>query len=145
MATLAIILCTVFETSQKHSLFTWLLPLLPLQMAKLAIIPCTVCLQILFLKMRFSLQVQASLLVLLLGVGIATVTDLELNFVGTVLAALAIVSTCVAQISFILLSCFIAVAVNFSSFLVIGKTSPVTYQVSGLEEAFGSAVTVTHL
>ena len=30
---------------------------------------------------------------------------------------------------FILLSCFIAVAVNFSSFLVIGKTSPVTYQV----------------
>ncbi|CAI5525922.1 unnamed protein product [Closterium sp. Naga37s-1] len=155
------------------------------QMAKLAIIPCTVCLQILFLKMRFSLQVQASLLVLLLGVGIATVTDLELNFVGTVLAALAIVSTCVAQImtntiqkgykvsstqllyqsspfqalililsgpfvdayltghnvfafdytfnviSFILLSCFIAVAVNFSSFLVIGKTSPVTYQVLG--------------
>ncbi|CAI5484792.1 unnamed protein product [Closterium sp. Yama58-4] len=155
------------------------------QMAKLAIIPCTVCLQIIFLKMRFSLQVQGSLLLLLLGVGIATVTDLELNFVGTVLAALAIVSTCVAQImtntiqkgykvsstqllyqsspfqalililsgpfvdayltghnvfafdynfnviSFILLSCFIAVAVNFSSFLVIGKTSPVTYQVLG--------------
>ncbi|GJP35224.1 hypothetical protein CLOM_g19732 [Closterium sp. NIES-68] len=155
------------------------------QMTKLAIIPCTVCLQTLFLKMRFSVQVQASLLVLLLGVGIATITDLELNFVGTVLAALAIVSTCVAQImtntiqkgykvsstqllyqsspfqalililsgpfvdayltgnnvfafnydftvlSFILLSCFIAVAVNFSSFLVIGKTSPVTYQVLG--------------
>lgn len=32
---------------------------------------------------------------------------------------------------FILLSCLIAVSVNFSTFLVIGKTSPVTYQVLG--------------
>lgn len=32
---------------------------------------------------------------------------------------------------FILLSCLIAVLVNFSTFLVIGKTSPVTYQVLG--------------
>lgn len=32
---------------------------------------------------------------------------------------------------FIVLSCMIAVAVNFSTFLVIGKTSPVTYQVLG--------------
>lgn len=41
---------------------------------------------------------QFSLLVLLLGVGIATVTDLELNFVGTVIAALAILTTCIGQI-----------------------------------------------
>lgn len=33
--------------------------------------------------------------------------------------------------AFIVLSCLIAVAVNFSTFLVIGKTSPVTYQVLG--------------
>lgn len=33
--------------------------------------------------------------------------------------------------SFIVLSCLIAVSVNFSTFLVIGKTSPVTYQVLG--------------
>lgn len=32
---------------------------------------------------------------------------------------------------FITLSCLIAVSVNFSTFLVIGKTSPVTYQVLG--------------
>ncbi|CAN4119317.1 unnamed protein product [Withania somnifera] len=32
---------------------------------------------------------------------------------------------------FIVLSCLIAVSVNFSTFLVIGKTSPVTYQVLG--------------
>lgn len=30
-----------------------------------------------------------------------------------------------------MLSCLIAVAVNFSTFLVLGKTSPVTYQVLG--------------
>ena len=32
---------------------------------------------------------------------------------------------------FIVLSCTIAVSVNFSTFLVIGTTSPVTYQVLG--------------
>lgn len=32
---------------------------------------------------------------------------------------------------FIILSCLISVSVNFSTFLVIGKTSPVTYQVLG--------------
>lgn len=155
------------------------------QMTKLAIIPCTVLLQTLFLKMKFSTGVQASLMVLLGGVGIATVTDLELNFVGTVLGILAIITTCIGQIMtntiqrthkvsstqllyqscpfqaavllitgpfldgfltgknvfafpytadivfFIILSCAISISVNFSTFLVIGKTSPVTYQVLG--------------
>ena len=32
---------------------------------------------------------------------------------------------------FIIISCLISVSVNFSTFLVIGKTSPVTYQVLG--------------
>lgn len=32
---------------------------------------------------------------------------------------------------FIVLSCLISVSVNFSTFLVIGKTSPVTYKVLG--------------
>lgn len=157
------------------------------QMTKLAIIPCTVLLQTVFLRMRFSVAVQGTLAVLLAGVGIATVTDIELNVVGTVLSLFAIVSTCVAQIMtntiqkqhkvsstqllyqtcpyqaltlvltgpfldyfltsphqnvfafkyenstvfFIVLSCLISVSVNFSTFLVIGKTSPVTYQVLG--------------
>ncbi|XVE79778.1 hypothetical protein DITRI_Ditri14bG0083500 [Diplodiscus trichospermus] len=34
-------------------------------------------------------------------------------------------------LAFIILSCIISVFVNFSTFLVIGKTSPVTYQVLG--------------
>ncbi|GAB4827692.1 UDP-xylose transporter 3, variant 2 [Ancistrocladus abbreviatus] len=155
------------------------------QMTKLAIIPCTVFLETVFLNKRFSQSIQLSLAVLLFGVGIATVTDLQLNLLGSILSALAVVTTCVAQIMtntiqknfkvsstqllyqscpyqamtlfitgpfldklltkenifafhyttqvlvFIILSCLISVSVNFSTFLVIGKTSPVTYQVLG--------------
>ncbi|CAL5057036.1 unnamed protein product [Urochloa decumbens] len=155
------------------------------QMTKLAIIPFTVLLETIFLKKRFSETIKFSLLVLLLGVGIASVTDLKLNFLGSVLSGLAIATTCVGQIltntiqrklkvsstqllyqsapyqaailfatgpfvdqlltdrsvfahkytfpvvGFIVMSCLIAVSVNFSTFLVIGTTSPVTYQVLG--------------
>ncbi|XP_047311443.1 UDP-xylose transporter 3 [Impatiens glandulifera] len=155
------------------------------QMTKLAIIPCTVLLETLFFRKKFSQNVQLSLTVLLLGVGIATVTDLQLNATGSVLSLLAVITTCIAQImtntiqkkfkvsstqllyqscpyqamtlfisgpfvdglltnknvfafkytpqvlAFIVLSCLISVSVNFSTFLVIGKTSPVTYQVLG--------------
>ncbi|XP_058110618.1 UDP-xylose transporter 3 [Magnolia sinica] len=155
------------------------------QMTKLAIIPCTVILETLFFRKKFSRSIQFSLIILLLGVGIATVTDLQLNVLGSVLSLLAVITTCVAQIMtntiqkrfkvsstqllyqscpyqamtlfiagpfldglltnqnvfafkytpqvlvFIVLSCLISVSVNFSTFLVIGKTSPVTYQVLG--------------
>lgn len=155
------------------------------QMTKLAIIPCTVLLETLFFRKTFSKSIQLSLVILLLGVGIATVTDLQLNVLGSVLSLLAIITTCIAQIMtnniqkrfkvtstqllyqsclyqaltlvttgpfvdrllthqnvfafkytsqvlvFIVLSCLISVSVNFSTFLVIGKTSPVTYQVLG--------------
>ncbi|CAD5184042.1 unnamed protein product [Musa acuminata subsp. malaccensis] len=154
-------------------------------MTKLAIIPCTVFLETVFLAKKFSRSIQLSLTILLLGVGIATVTDLQLNLLGSVLSLLAVVTTCIAQIMtntiqkkfkvsstqllyqsapyqaltlfisgpfldglltnqnvfafnytpqvliFIVLSCLISVSVNFSTFLVIGKTSPVTYQVLG--------------
>ncbi|KAA3468752.1 putative membrane protein isoform X1 [Gossypium australe] len=134
------------------------------QMTKLAIIPCTVLLETLFFRKKFSRSIQLSLAILLLGVGIATVTDLQLNLLGSILSLLAVITTCVAQIVslagvagkigivvdkfhpfdasncfrvetllqfFIVLSCLISVTVNFSTFLVIGKTSPVTYQVLG--------------
>ncbi|KAF3959209.1 hypothetical protein CMV_015962 [Castanea mollissima] len=152
------------------------------QMTKLAIIPCTVLLEIIFFRKIFSRSIQFSLAILLLGVGIATVTDLQLNALGSFLSFLAVITTCVAQIMtntiqkkfkvsstqllyqscpyqaitlfvigpfldglltnknvfafkytpqvlfFIVLSCMISVSVNFSTFLVIGKTSAVTYQ-----------------
>uniref|UniRef100_A0A1D1XEK6 Putative membrane protein At1g06890 n=1 Tax=Anthurium amnicola TaxID=1678845 RepID=A0A1D1XEK6_9ARAE len=155
------------------------------QMTKLAIIPFTVLLETIFLKKQFSHTIKLSLVVLLVGVGIASVYDLQLNLVGSILSILAILTTCVGQImtntiqnslkvtstqllyqscpfqaailfvfgpfvdqflakrnvfaysyspvvlAFIVLSCLIAVSVNFSTFLVIGTTSPVTYQVLG--------------
>ncbi|MCL7050531.1 hypothetical protein MKW94_026892 [Papaver nudicaule] len=155
------------------------------QMTKLAIIPFTVLLETLFLKKQFSQNIKFSLSLLLLGVGIASITDLQLNLVGSIISLLAIATTCVGQIltntiqkrlnvsstqllyqsapfqagilfvfgplvdkcltkqnvlaykyspfvlAFIILSCVISVSVNFSTFLVIGKTSPVTYQVLG--------------
>ncbi|KAL2339457.1 hypothetical protein Fmac_007397 [Flemingia macrophylla] len=101
------------------------------QMTKLAIIPCTILLEILFLGKKFSKRIQFSLAILLIGVGIATITDLQLNALGSFLSLLAVLTTCVAQITAIILSCLISIAVNFSTFLVIGKTSPVTYQVLG--------------
>ncbi|XP_057953277.1 UDP-xylose transporter 3 [Malania oleifera] len=155
------------------------------QMTKLAIIPCTVLLETLFFRKKFSRTIQFSLSILLLGVGIATVTDLQLNALGSFLSLLAVITTCISQImtntiqkkfkvsstqllyqscpyqaitlfvsgpfldglltnqnvfafkytpqvlAFIVLSCLISVSVNFSTFLVIGKTSPVTYQVLG--------------
>ncbi|EPS65961.1 hypothetical protein M569_08813, partial [Genlisea aurea] len=169
------------------------------QMTKLAIIPCTVLLETVFLNKTFSGKIKLSLGILLLGVGIATVTDMQLNALGSFLSLLAVLTTCVAQIMtntiqkkfkisstqllyqsclyqaltliisgpfvdnlltgqnvfsfdytqrvvvFIVLSCLISISVNFSTFLVIGKTSPVTYQVLGhlktcLVLAFGYAL-----
>ncbi|CAH9121521.1 unnamed protein product [Cuscuta epithymum] len=155
------------------------------QMTKLAIIPCTVLLETLFLSKKFSRSIQLSLFILLFGVGVATVTDLQLNVLGSILSLLAVLTTCIAQImtntiqkkfkvsstqllyqtcpyqamtlfvsgpfldkfltnqnvfafqytpqvlGFIVMSCLISISVNFSTFLVIGKTSPVTYQVLG--------------
>lgn len=154
-------------------------------MTKLAIIPFTVLLQTLFYGRSFSTPVKATLGVLLLGVAVATVNDVELNFLGTVVSCGAIVLTCVSQIwtgtmqkahtvsstqllhgaaplmgatllavgipldrmlmtpagelftfsvpscTYIVLSCIIAVSVNFSTFLVIGRCDAVTYQVLG--------------
>ncbi|AQK92761.1 Nucleotide/sugar transporter family protein [Zea mays] len=137
------------------------------QMTKLAIIPCTVILETLFFRKKFSRSIQMSLSVLLLGVGVATVTDLQLNaMTNTIQKKFKVSSTqllyqsCPYQsltlfligpfldgfltnqnvfafnytsqvVFFIVLSCLISVSVNFSTFLVIGKTSPVTYQVLG--------------
>jgi solute carrier family 35 protein E3 len=68
------------------------------QMTKLAIIPCTVFLETVFLRKQFSKRIQLSLLMLLVGVGIATVTDMQLNLLGAVISLFTIVTTCVAQI-----------------------------------------------
>lgn len=49
------------------------------QMAKLAVIPVTVLIHTTLYGKRYSLQVKLSLGLLLLGVGIATVTDVQVR------------------------------------------------------------------
>lgn len=59
---------------------------------------------------------QFSLVILLLGVGIATVTDLQLNALGSVLSLLAVITTCVAQI----VSCLVVtLATDFPSLTLL--------------------------
>ncbi|XP_059298408.1 UDP-xylose transporter 1-like [Lycium ferocissimum] len=90
------------------------------QMTKLAIIPFTVLLETIFLKKQFSRNIKFSLLILLLGVGIASITDLQLNFVGTILSLLAIVTTCVGQI----LTNTIQKRLNISSTQLLYQSAP---------------------
>ena len=155
------------------------------QMTKLAIIPCTVMMHTVYYGKKYSSAIKGALGILLLGVGIATVTDVQLNALGTCMSVCAVITTCVSQIwtnhytkqfqvsstqllyaaspymagilSIIALpldaqlvggtpfdvtwsvpvlfwaavTCGIAISVNFSTFLVIGKCDAVTYQVLG--------------
>jgi len=65
---------------------------------KLAVIPCTVLLQYLLYRTGIALTVAASLVVLTIGVGIATITALEVNFEGFVVALIGVVTTSFQQI-----------------------------------------------
>jgi len=68
------------------------------QISKLACIPLTLMLQYTMNGVAVSNPVKWSLVVILTGVGIATVTDIEMNFTGTLFALIAISFTTVAQI-----------------------------------------------
>ncbi|KAL9322761.1 hypothetical protein ACSQ67_010814 [Phaseolus vulgaris] len=119
------------------------------QMTKLAIIPFTVLLETIFLKKQFRPSAQFLGTVLsLLAIITTCVGQILLYQSAPFQAAILFVSGPVVDqmltkqnvfaykyspvvLAFIILSCLIAVSVNFSTFLVIGKTSPVTYQVLG--------------
>ncbi|RNF09194.1 solute carrier family 35, member E3 [Trypanosoma rangeli] len=149
------------------------------QLIKVLTTPMLVVMETLIYKKTFSTKIKLSLLLICVGVTIATVTDSELNFVGTVVAFSALFVTCQYQIwvgtkqkeldcdsfqlllyqapissvfllpiayfteiqgmiepcneviKLILLTGVIAFLVNISIFLVIRKTSPVTYNVLG--------------
>eukprot|EP00605_Chrysophyceae_sp_TOSAG23-4_P002438 GSChrysophyteH1.ASY1.ANO1.2697.1 assembled CDS len=152
------------------------------QLSKLACIPVTLIIQCVAYGERVSKSVQLTLIPITFGVGYATVYDMEVNMMGTVYAAAAVVATATSQIFTstyqrsldcnalqllyhtspliaigmlilcpffddiddlrrymfttptllrIMLSCFFALGVNISNYLVLGKTSPLTYQVLG--------------
>nr|XP_029122631.1 UDP-xylose transporter 3 isoform X2 [Elaeis guineensis] len=114
------------------------------QMTKLAIIPCTVLLETLFFRKRFSSYQMTNTIQKRFKVSSTQLLyqscpyqALTLFITGPFLDGLLTNQNVFAfnytpqVLVFIVLSCLISVSVNFSTFLVIGKTSPVTYQVLG--------------
>lgn len=155
------------------------------QLSKLCGIPVIVVLNYFLYKKTTPLNILLSLVVLLTGVGLYSVNDVELNLVGSIIAVIAVLTTAVFQIQcgsdqksysisgtqvqhatalpqfilasaasvstevinpkhtvlkhpfvakeiiLIVLTGFFAVGVNVSCFGLIGKTSPLTYQVVG--------------
>ena len=152
------------------------------QLSKLVCIPFTLSVQYVFYDIRVSKAVQITLIPIIVGVGYATVYDLDINFIGTCFAICAVVATSMAQIftntyqkslgcdalqllyhtspiimigmlimcpffdntsdliehvysigtvTRIIVSCVFALGVNISNYLVLGKTSPLSYQVLG--------------
>ena len=152
------------------------------QLSKLACIPFTLFVQYMAYNQSVSRSVQLTLLPITIGVGYATVYDLDLNMIGTVFAVCAVIATALSQIftntyqksldcnamqllfhtspyialgmiimcpffddlnllmnfvytppclTRIFVSCLFALGVNISNYLVLGMTSPLTYQVLG--------------
>lgn len=152
------------------------------QVCKIMCIPTTVLLHFLFQGKTTSMRVTFTLAIMLIGIYIATVTEVAYESVGLIYGGLAIVCTSSAHIfighfqdslqlspmqllrhsaplvaggmaimapffddvskamsyhftptstTLVLISCAFAVAVNISNFIIIGKTSAVTYQVVG--------------
>lgn len=150
------------------------------QLSKLVCIPFTIAVQRVFQRIEVSNRVKLTLVPILIGVGLATVHDIHVNFVGTIFAIFAIIFTTVAQIFtqryqailncdalqllyltsplimigmiilapffddigklralsltpslvfWIALSSLLALGVNITNYAVLGKTSPLTYQV----------------
>ena len=68
------------------------------QVCKLAQIPTMCVLESVFMGKRFSRRVIQAIVVVLLGVGVATVSDVEMNTQGTIAAIVGVVSTSMQQI-----------------------------------------------
>jgi solute carrier family 35, member E3 len=145
-------------------------------------VPFTLIVQYLLYSQYVSRPVQLTLIPITLGVGWATVHDVDVNMVGTLFAVCAVAATGMAQIftsqyqkslgcnamqllyhtapliavgmlimcpmfdnvsdlikfeysagvvGRIMMSCCFALGVNISNYVVLGKTSPLTYQVLG--------------
>jgi solute carrier family 35 protein E3 len=68
------------------------------QLSKLCTIPYMVIYKLLVKNERTSLKICSSLLVLLVGLALFTVNDVEMNLIGTILAFFAVISTAQAQV-----------------------------------------------
>ncbi|KAL3619799.1 UDP-rhamnose/UDP-galactose transporter 6 [Castilleja foliolosa] len=90
------------------------------QIAKLTMIPVSCLLEIVLDKMRYSRDTKLSILVVLLGVAVCTVTDLSLNTKGFVAAFIAVWGTALQQYYVH----FLQRKYSLTSFNLLGHTAP---------------------
>ncbi|KAM7280096.1 hypothetical protein ACFE04_007230 [Oxalis oulophora] len=155
------------------------------QIAKLSMIPVSCLLEVVFDKIRYSRDTKLSILLVLVGVGVCTITDVSVNSKGFMAASIAVWSTALQQyyvhylqrkyslssfnllghtapaqagtllligpfldywltnkrvdayefnvgsLTFVILSCTIAIGTNLSQFICIGRFTAVSFQVLG--------------
>ncbi|CAN1828823.1 UDP-rhamnose/UDP-galactose transporter 5 [Linum perenne] len=131
------------------------------QIAKLTMIPVACFLEVVLDSVRYSRDTKLSIGVVLLGVGVCTVTDVSVNTKGFLAAVVAVWSTALQQyaaslmvvgpfldywltkkrvdsypyssisVMFIVISCTIAIGTNLSQFICIGRFTAVSFLVLG--------------
>ncbi|KAL8030373.1 hypothetical protein ABFX02_14G282600 [Erythranthe guttata] len=90
------------------------------QIAKLSMIPVSCLLEVVFDKIRYSRDTKLSILIVLLGVAVCTVTDVSVNSKGFVAAFIAVWSTAMQQYYV----SFLQRKYSLSSFNLLGHTAP---------------------
>ncbi|XP_022751005.1 UDP-rhamnose/UDP-galactose transporter 4-like isoform X1 [Durio zibethinus] len=91
------------------------------QIAKLSMIPVSCFLEVVFDKVRYSRDTKLSILVVLLGVAVCTVTDVSVNIKGFLAAVIAVWSTALQQYYVH----FLQRKHSLGSFDLLGHTAPV--------------------
>ncbi|GKU95178.1 hypothetical protein SLEP1_g8571 [Rubroshorea leprosula] len=91
------------------------------QIAKLSMIPVSCLLEVIFDKVRYSRDTKLSILVVLVGVAVCTVTDVSVNFKGFLAAVIAVWSTALQQYYVH----FLQRKHSLGSFDLLGHTAPV--------------------
>lgn len=90
------------------------------QIAKLSMIPVSCLLEVVFDKIRYSRDTKLSIAVVLMGVGVCTVTDVSMNGRGFIAAFIAVWSTALQQYYVH----FLQRKYSLSSFNLLGHTAP---------------------
>ncbi|XP_010531423.1 PREDICTED: UDP-galactose transporter 2-like [Tarenaya hassleriana] len=91
------------------------------QIAKLSMIPVSCLLEVVLDNVRYSRDTKLSIMVVLVGVGVCTVTDVSVNFNGFLAAAIAVCSTALQQYYVH----FLQRKYSLGSFNLLAHTAPV--------------------
>eukprot|EP01018_Ginkgo_biloba_P000589 Gb_09916 [translate_table: standard] len=90
------------------------------QIAKLSMIPVSCLLEVVLDKIRYSRDTKLSIMVVLIGVGVCTVTDVSVNAKGFIAAVIAVWSTAMQQYYVH----YLQRKYSLSSFNLLGHTAP---------------------